>query len=188
VTMTRASDAHRREIDDARRWAAQLEGRLSECAAALELERDENSRLDKELNEMRLQLSDVTGVHGVNGDVSSTPLPQASTASGGTHHPSRISRARALASKPIIWEGAAPAAAERNDGFARTAPSSLLVVGAPARPEDVTLRLAPVFEKPTSQPLRAMANPSGKFAAFALEQHQQPATAAKSSAAKPAIV
>ena len=123
---TLAADTHRRETAEAARWAAQLESKLELMSASLSIERADNSRLEEELDASKRALAEAEdrARRGSRaGALGSGARAAAGTKSGEV----------SFAVAPLTSGASAKAAA----------PPDLLLVGTPARPDEVALRKSP---------------------------------------------
>lgn len=149
TAATRTADKHRRDLTQAQRWGAQLEAKLEQTAAALELEREEHARLDGALADAQAKLMDVEAQvqraaaspiarrHSAHRSATTSAVVASVNAAEPTgaaagHAPTtpkrRVARARAVAALPIR------PTASIDSGTAA------LRVGGLSRPEDIDLR------------------------------------------------
>ena len=174
AAAARASDDRRRDAAEARRWSSQLEARLEQAVAALELERDESLRLEAEVVQLRANAEAAAdGDSGAGTQASERRPPFVSRTSvgmvGGATASSRTS-SRTPHAAVSSQRGASSAAAPSTTPSRRVAraramastpvltpalaidapqPSTSapppLVVGQASRPEDTVLRPAPTL-------------------------------------------
>lgn len=148
---TRDADAHRREIADATRWAAQLETQLEHTTASLEIERTDNARLEAQLQAQVARLGEAE-------DRAQRSSP--------AHSPARAPRA--------AWSAAGEAGAAQPGTAPAPGGPELLRVGSLARYEDATLRTRAPTQSPQAPQQGGGVKPAG--GARARRQHFPSAT------------